>query len=61
VEKIARERLKLVQPGETAVVVIPEEVEGQATAGETAPPESAQEGSLPYWQQWAELLLGSGE
>jgi cell division protein FtsB len=61
VEKIARERLKLVQPGETAVVVIPEEVEGQATAGEIAPPESAQEGAAPYWRQWADLLLGSAE
>jgi cell division protein FtsB len=61
VEKIARERLKLVQPGETAMVVIPGEVDRQATAGETSPAESAEEGSAPYWRQWADLLLGSGE
>jgi cell division protein FtsB len=61
VEKIARERLKLVQPGEAAVVVLPEEVDREATSGDTAGPESAEGEPLPYWRQWANLLLGSEE
>jgi len=60
VEKIARERLKMVQPGEAAVVVLPQEVEQQATSGETTAPETPEDSPLPYWRQWASLLLESG-
>ncbi len=61
VEEIARERLKLVQPGEAAVVVLPEEGDTQAASGDTALPGGAEEAPLPYWRQWADLLLGGGE
>jgi cell division protein DivIC len=59
VEKIARERLKLVQPGESAVVVIPQSVETPVATAEGPEPGAPAEEQLPYWQQWADLLLGS--
>ena len=60
VEKIARERLKMVQPGEAAVVVLPQEVEQQASPGDATVAERAEDAPLPNWQQWANLLLESG-
>jgi cell division protein FtsB len=59
VERIARERLKLVEPGERAVVVVLEPAESAPTSPEGLATRSAQEDSRPYWQQWADLLLGS--
>ena len=61
VERIARERLKLVEPGETAVVVGLQPVESAAELQEGLDNESVQGESRPYWQQWADLLLGGEE
>jgi cell division protein FtsB len=59
VEEIARERLKLVQPGEVAVVVIQQSTEASASAAEGSQAETTDGEDLPYWQQWADLLLGT--
>jgi len=59
VEKIARERLKMVKPGETAVVVIPATTQQSSLPGTLAAAEAADEEAKPYWQQWADLLFGS--
>jgi cell division protein FtsB len=59
VEGIARERLKLVQPGESAVVIVPQSVEPSVTTAEAPEPGAPEAEQLPYWQQWANLLLGS--
>ena len=61
VEKTARENLKLVKPGEAAVVVIPGSTEETSPSGQAAGPESGREEPKPYWQQWASLLLGSND
>ena len=58
VEKIARERLKLVKPGEAAVVVVPETTEQPSAQGQGFAPERSEEEALPYWQQWLNLLVG---
>ena len=60
VEKIARERLKLVQPGESAVVVVPQEAEAPSASSDSPATGIQEDEALPYWQQWANLLLGSG-
>jgi cell division protein FtsL len=59
VEEIARERLKLVKPGEVAVVVVPEPGEASGSAAGGSQTEASEAEDLPYWQQWANLLLGS--
>ncbi len=59
VEQIARERLKLVQPGEVAVVVVPQDAEAPSASSDSPAAGIREEGALPYWQQWANLLLGS--
>jgi len=59
VEKIARERLKLVKPGEVAVVVIQQPTDASASATEGSQAHATEGESLPYWQQWADLLLGT--
>jgi cell division protein FtsB len=59
VEKIARERLKMVKAGETAVVVIPASTEQSSLPGAPVAREAAEEQAKPYWQQWANLFLGS--
>jgi cell division protein FtsB len=59
VEKIARERLKMVKDGETAVMVIPVSTEESSLPGAPAVREAQGEQAKPYWQQWANLLLGS--
>jgi cell division protein FtsB len=57
VEKIARERLKMVRPGDSAVVVIPRSVE-QAPATVPVPAtEVAEEEPEPNWQQWWNLFF----
>ncbi len=60
VEKIARERLKMVRPGERAVVLVPRNLEpvsdsGAPLAAATSPEDEAK----PYWQQWWDLLFGA--
>ena len=59
VEQIARERLKLVQPGETAVVVVPQAAEAPSASSHSPAAGIQEDEALPYWQQWANLLLGS--
>jgi len=59
VEEIARERLKLVKPGEVAVVVIQQPAEASASGAEGSQAEATEAENLPYWQQWANLLLGT--
>jgi cell division protein FtsB/cell division protein DivIC len=59
VEEIARERLKLVQPGDTAVVVVPLVVADPPTANHSAAAATEGESVEPYWRQWADLLLGT--
>ncbi|TKJ29704.1 MAG: hypothetical protein CEE40_07655 [Chloroflexi bacterium B3_Chlor] len=61
VEKTARENLKMIKPGEAAVVVIPRSTEEASLSSQAAAPESADEEPKPYWQQWASLLLGSND
>ena len=50
VEKVAREKLKYVKPGET-VVIIPQSVLEAATASAAPTP------ALPNWQQWIRLFF----
>lgn len=59
VEKIARERLKLVKPGEVAVVVIQQPTDASASATDGSQADATEGENLPYWQQWANLLLGT--
>ena len=58
VVKIARERLKLVKPGERAVVVLPLVVEAPSPATDSTAAAMEGESVEPYWRQWADLLLG---
>jgi cell division protein FtsB len=59
VEQIARERLKMVKPGEAAVVVVPITTDESSASGEPTGPDAAEEEPKPYWQQWSSLLIGS--
>ena len=59
VEKIARERLKMVKPGESAVVVVPLTSEPSAVASEQPVSDAPDDEPKPYWQQWADLLFGA--
>ena len=61
VEKIARERLKLVQPGEAAVVMLPQDVDEQEVLPHSTAAETPHDSPQPYWRQWADLLLGGGD
>ena len=55
VEKIAREQLGLVKPGDNALVIAP--VPG-APAARPAAPTPAPAPEPPPWQQWRDLFLG---
>jgi cell division protein FtsB len=60
VEEMAREVLKMVKPGDAAVVVIPNTVEENLE--ETSPmptTEGPEEEPEPYWRQWWDLIFGS--
>jgi cell division protein FtsB len=59
VEEIARERLKLVKPGETAVGVVLQPSEAVSASDGVTGAEPADAEPAPYWQQWADLLLGA--
>ena len=59
VEKIARERLKLVQPGKTSVVVVLEPAESLPGSDDLYAAQATQSEPAPYWRQWADLLLGA--
>jgi cell division protein FtsB len=60
VEKIARERLQLIKPGERMVVVVPTNAEPSSVTHQTRVVEEQQNEDQAYWQQWANLLVGSG-
>jgi cell division protein FtsB len=60
VEKIARERLQLIKPGERMVVVVPTNAEPSSVTQQTRVVEEQQNEDQAYWQQWTSLLLGSG-
>jgi cell division protein FtsB len=60
VEKIARERLQLIKPGERMVVVVPTNTEPSSVTHQTSVVEEQQNEDQAYWQQWANLLVGSG-
>ena len=57
VEEIARGRLRLVQPGEAAVVVFHQPTEPSPATADGSDAAAPAEEDLPYWQQWANLLL----
>ena len=57
VEKIARERLKMVREEETAVVVVPRSVERSPAVVPGPAAEVAEEEAQPYWQQWWNLFF----
>ena len=61
VEQMARERLRLVKPGEATIVVVSQPVETSSAPTYTPIQEATQEEPLPYWRQWADLLLGSDQ
>jgi cell division protein FtsB len=60
-EEIARERLKLVQPGETSVVVVLQPAGSSPDSGDLYTAEATPKEPAPYWRQWAILLLGVEE
>jgi cell division protein FtsB len=57
VEEVARGRLRLVQPGEAAVVVLHEPTEPSPATTEGSEAVAPAEEDLPYWQQWVDLFL----
>jgi len=61
VEEVARERLKLVQPGETSVGVVLLPAQSSPDSGDLHAAEVARQEPSPYWRQWADLLLGVEE
>lgn len=61
IEKIAREELNLIKPGETAVVVIPSQeatVKAQSAEAPGLPGQAAKPASWPPWAQLLRWLLG---
>ena len=56
IEEAAREKLHWVQPGDTAIVVIPQKVE-EAPSLTPPPAESIEK---PNWQRWWDLFFGLG-
>ncbi len=61
VERVARERLKLVMPGETAVVVVLQPADSAPAQDGGLATGSIDEEPPAYWRQWADLLLGSAQ
>jgi cell division protein FtsB len=57
VEEVARGRLRLVQPGEAAVVVLHEPTEPSPATAEGSEAAAPAEEDLPYWQHWVDLFL----
>jgi cell division protein FtsB len=61
VEKIARETLKMVRPGDTAVVVVPGSTEQHSDDTTPMPAtEGAEQEAKPHWQQWWDLFFEAG-
>lgn len=56
VERVAREELDLVRPGETSVVVLLPSVEGAGGAGSLQGVEGQDQ--RPYWRRWWDLFFG---
>ena len=61
VEQIARERLRLVKPGEATIVVVQQGGETSSSPRYSPVQEVTEQETLPYWRQWADLLLGSDQ
>lgn len=56
IERIAREELDLVKPGETAIVIVtPQDQERARTGGVTEP---APPPAPPNWQRWRDYFFG---
>lgn len=51
IEKIAREQLNLIKPGETAVIVLPNK-EATAQAQQQQPLTAPQQEAPPFWKGW---------
>ncbi|MBI2952958.1 MAG: septum formation initiator family protein [Chloroflexi bacterium] len=54
IEKMAREQLGWVKPGETGIVTVPSKA--QVTGTSTSPP--SQSRVVPNWQRWWDLFFG---
>lgn len=54
IEKVAREQLNLIKPGETAVIVVPAEGARARVAEGSSEPPTRETDSIPWWQR----LLG---
>ena len=63
IEKVAREQLNLIKPGDHAVVIIPGERSGALTSVSAPPPAPAApaEEAKPEPLKWLDRFLGSGE
>ncbi len=57
VEKVARERLKMVKPGDKVVVVIPRSIEQPSASTAMPATEGSEREPEPYWQQWLDLFF----
>ena len=60
-EETARESLKMVKPGDTAVVVVGESGEQSPAGAPTPAVETADQEPQPYWQRWWDLFLGGSQ
>ena len=63
IEKVAREQLNLIKPGDHAVVIIPGERSGTLTSVSAPPPAPAASAdeAKPEPLKWLDRFLGSGE
>ena len=59
VEKVARESLKMVKPGDNPVVLVPTNGQQSIFATPTPVVESPEGEPEPYWRQWWSLFFGS--
>lgn len=53
-ERLAREQLGWVKPGDTGVVILPSEIQGQDHANPAAPVRQ----EAPNWQLWWDMFFG---
>jgi cell division protein FtsB len=60
-EETARESLKMVKPGDTAVVVVGESGQQSPAVAPTPAIETADSEPQPYWQRWWDLFFGPGD
>jgi len=60
VEKMAREQLNLVRPGDIPLVLVSPSVKETPKQPAPAAPQSRPQQSLPNWQQWWNFFFGEG-